>query len=105
MREATVGGANAIAHPLRGADGRDQVVGVVSVGRNGRPFTPSDRELFTYLAGQAARSMENVDLHETAARESVTDDLTGSPTAARSTTPSPARSSGPGASAVIWASC
>lgn len=77
VREATVGGANAIAHPLRGADGRDQVVGVVSVGRTGRPFTPSDRELFTYLAGQAARSMENVDLHETVARESVTDDLTG----------------------------
>jgi diguanylate cyclase (GGDEF)-like protein len=77
VREATVGSANAIAHPLRGADGRDQVVGVVSVGRNGRPFTPSDRELFTYLAGQAARSMENVDLHETVARESVTDDLTG----------------------------
>jgi len=76
-REATVGEANAIAHPLRGADGRDEVVGVVSVGRRGRPFTPSDRELFTYLAGQAARSVENVELHETATRESVTDDLTG----------------------------
>jgi len=76
-REATVGAANAIAHPLRGSDAHDEVVGVVSVGRHGRPFTPSDRELFTYLAGQAARSMENVDLHETAARESVTDDLTG----------------------------
>jgi diguanylate cyclase (GGDEF)-like protein len=76
-REATVGAANAIAHPLRGADGRDEVVGVVSVGRRGRPFTPSDRELFTYLAGQAARSVENVELHETVARESVTDDLTG----------------------------
>jgi diguanylate cyclase (GGDEF)-like protein len=76
-REATVGATNAIAHPLRGADGRDEVVGVVSVGRRGRPFTPSDRELFTYLAGQAARSVENVELHETVARESVTDDLTG----------------------------
>jgi diguanylate cyclase (GGDEF)-like protein len=76
-REATVGSANAIAHPLRGAGGMHEVVGVVSVGRTGRPFTPSDRELFTYLAGQAARSMENVELHETAARESVTDELTG----------------------------
>lgn len=75
--EATVGAANAIAHPLRGAGGMHEVVGVVSVGRTGRPFTPSDRELFTYLAGQAARSMENVELHETAARESVTDELTG----------------------------
>ncbi len=76
-REATVGAASAIAHPLRNVDGRNEIVGVVSVGRTGRPFTPSDRELFTYLAGQAARSMENVELHETAARESVTDDLTG----------------------------
>jgi len=76
-REASIGGAHAIAHPLRGAGGRDGVVGVVSVGRAGRPFTPSDRELFTYLAAQAARSVENVELHETAARESVTDDLTG----------------------------
>jgi diguanylate cyclase (GGDEF)-like protein len=77
VRETTLGVANAIAHPLRGADGRHEVVGVVSVGRSGRPFTPSDRELFTYLAGQAARSMESVNLHETVARESVTDELTG----------------------------
>jgi diguanylate cyclase (GGDEF)-like protein len=76
-REMAVGEANAIAHPLRGADGDEEVVGVVSVGRSGRPFAPSDRDLFSYLAGQAARSMENVQLHETAARESVTDDLTG----------------------------
>ena len=75
--EATVGTASAIAHPLRGADGRDEVVGVVSVGREGRPFTAGDRELFMYLAAQAARSMENVELHEMVARESVTDDLTG----------------------------
>ncbi len=75
VREASVGGANAIAHPLRAAAGRDEVIGVVSVGRTGRPFTPSDRELFTYLAGQAARSVENVELHETAARDSVTDHL------------------------------
>jgi diguanylate cyclase (GGDEF)-like protein len=78
VRETTVGAANAIAHPLRGGpEGRDDVVGVVSVGRTGLPFTPGDRELFEYLAGQAARSMENVGLHETAARESVTDELTG----------------------------
>ena len=76
-REVAVGDAYAIAHPLRGADGNEEVVGVVSVGRSGRPFAPSDRDLFSYLAGQAARSMENVQLHETAARESVTDDLTG----------------------------
>lgn len=75
--ESTVDGTSAIAHPLRSTDGSETVVGVVSVGRKGRTFTQSERELFDYLAAQAAVSMENVDLHETVARESVTDDLTG----------------------------
>ncbi len=76
-REVTIENATAIANPLRDADARDEIIGVVSVGRTGRPFTQNDRDLFTYLAAQAARSMSNVELHETAARESVTDDLTG----------------------------
>lgn len=76
-RETTLDDTAAIAHPLRGADALDEIVGVVSVARSGRPFTPGDRELFSYLAGQAARSMENVELHETTARQSVTDKLTG----------------------------
>jgi diguanylate cyclase (GGDEF)-like protein len=76
-REFSAGSANAIAHPLRGANGSSDVVGVVSIGRTGRPFTPGDRDLLSYFAGQAARSIENVQLHETAARESITDDLTG----------------------------
>ena len=80
-RETSSGDANAMAHPLRAANGHGgphgDAVGVVSVGRSGRAFTQSERELFHYLAGQAARSMENVDRHETATRESVTDDLTG----------------------------
>ena len=75
-RETTVGETTAIAHPLRGADASQEVVGVVSVARSGT-FSPGDRELFSYLAGQAARSMENVELHETTARRSVTDELTG----------------------------
>ncbi len=76
-RETTVAEVTAIAHPLRGADGGPEIVGVVSVARRGRPFAAGDRELFSYLAGQVARSMENVSLHETTARQSVTDDLTG----------------------------
>ncbi|MDP2711949.1 MAG: diguanylate cyclase [Solirubrobacteraceae bacterium] len=76
-REALAGDVTAIAYPLRGAGGSDEVVGVVSVARGGRPFAASDRDLFSYLAGQVARSMENVELHETAARKSVTDELTG----------------------------
>jgi diguanylate cyclase (GGDEF)-like protein len=49
---------------------------VVSVARGGAPFIAADRELFQYLTAQAAVAIENVDLHETVTRESVTDDLT-----------------------------
>ena len=76
-RETSSGEANAMAHPLAAAGGNGAAVGVVSVGRSGRSFTQSERELFHYLAGQAARSMESVDRHETVTRESMTDDLTG----------------------------
>jgi diguanylate cyclase (GGDEF)-like protein len=75
--EADVDGGWAIAHPLNGSDTRDGVVGLVSVGRSGRAFTAGERDLFHYLATQAGVSMENVGLHETVARESVTDELTG----------------------------
>ena len=77
VSEADVGEASALAHPLRGSDGSTAVLGVVSVGRVGRPFTQADQELFSYLAGQAAVSLENVDLHETVQRQAVTDELTG----------------------------
>ena len=75
--ETTIGAIVAIAHPLRGAQSSDEIIGAVSVARTGRAFTSGDRELFSYLAGQVARSMENVSLHETTARQSVTDELTG----------------------------
>ncbi|MEA2180293.1 MAG: hypothetical protein QOG77_3590, partial [Solirubrobacteraceae bacterium] len=75
--EAEVGDGCAIAHPLNGSETGDGVVGLVSVGRSGRAFTEGERDLFHYLATQAGVSMENVGLHETVARESVTDELTG----------------------------
>jgi diguanylate cyclase (GGDEF)-like protein len=75
--EVNQGKASALAHPLHGSDGSPAVLGVVSVGRTGRTFTQADRELFSYLAGQAAVSLENVDLHETVQRQAVTDELTG----------------------------
>jgi diguanylate cyclase (GGDEF)-like protein len=75
--EAAVGEGWALAHPLNGSDSREGVVGLVSVGRSGRAFTAGERDLFHYLATQAGVSMENVGLHETVARESVTDELTG----------------------------
>src|SRR4051794_13924489 len=79
--EVNDGEASAIAHPLYGSDdGQGSgpgVLGVVSVGRVGQPFTQADRELFSYLAGQAAVSRENVDLHEPVQRQAVTDELPG----------------------------
>ncbi len=81
-REATVGDVIALAHPLRATEQSDpegppRVTGIVSVARPARAFTPSERELFHYLAGQASVSIENVGLHETVERQAVTDELTG----------------------------
>jgi diguanylate cyclase (GGDEF)-like protein len=78
---ADVDGGYALAHPLRagpaaGADA-DTIAGLISVWRSERPFTHRERELFHYLAGQAAVSVENVGLHETVERQAVTDELTG----------------------------
>jgi diguanylate cyclase (GGDEF)-like protein len=74
-REVSGDAGSALGHPLRGA--RDEIEGVVSVWRRDRPFAPSERELFHYLAAQAGVSVENVELHETVQRQAVTDELTG----------------------------
>ena len=73
--EATQGDVSALAHPLRPDDGAVQ--GLVSIAREGHPFSADERELFHYLAAQASVSMENVDLHELVQRQAVTDELTG----------------------------
>ena len=75
-REISTGTGAALAHPLRAAEG-DEVLGLVSVWRRDKPFAPSERELFHYLAGQVGVSLENVRLHETVQRQAVTDELTG----------------------------
>lgn len=78
---ADIDGGHALAHPLRagpaaGAEA-DAIAGLISVWRAERPFSHRERELFHYLAGQAAVSVENVGLHETVERQAVTDELTG----------------------------
>jgi diguanylate cyclase (GGDEF)-like protein len=70
-------GAFALSHPMRGEEPDATVSGVISVARRERPFSQGERELFHYLAGQAAVSIENVGLHETVERQAVTDELTG----------------------------
>jgi diguanylate cyclase (GGDEF)-like protein len=75
--DVTSDGRSALRPSLvEGDEENRRVIGVVSVARGGAPFSPPDRELFQYLTGQAALAIENVDLHETVTRESVTDDLT-----------------------------
>jgi diguanylate cyclase (GGDEF)-like protein len=76
--EASVDDVAALSHPMRrGDDVHARVSGVVSVARRARPFSLAERELFHYLAEQAAVSIENVGLHETVERQAVTDELTG----------------------------
>ncbi|MEA2178247.1 MAG: hypothetical protein QOG77_1544 [Solirubrobacteraceae bacterium] len=75
--DAEVDEAAALSHPLRRDEHQARVSGVVTVARRGRPFNERERELFHYLAGQAAVSIENVGLHETVERQAVTDELTG----------------------------
>ncbi|HEV2061276.1 MAG TPA: diguanylate cyclase, partial [Solirubrobacteraceae bacterium] len=74
-REVSTEAGSVLGHPLRGP--HDAVEGVLSVWRRDRPFAPSERELFHYLAAQAGVSIENVELHETVQRQAVTDELTG----------------------------
>src|SRR3954471_1267248 len=70
--------AMAVALMARLGRGRAvEQVGVVSIARQGRDFEDSEYDLFAYLAGQAAVSIENVDLHETISRQALTDELTG----------------------------
>jgi diguanylate cyclase (GGDEF)-like protein len=52
-------------------------VGVMTVARRGEAFTPAQREVFLYLAGQVSSSIENIALHELVSEQAVTDGLTG----------------------------
>ena len=77
---ATVGDVHALAVPLVARLGRRRSlehVGVITIARRLRDFDESELDLFAYLGGQAAVSIENADLHETVQRQAVTDELTG----------------------------
>lgn len=74
----TVNQISALAAPIAHLDGApDQLRGIVSVARSGRPFTAAERELVASLARQTGISLENVHLHEQVQRQAVTDELTG----------------------------
>ena len=52
-------------------------MGAMTVVRQSEAFTPAEREVFLYLAGQVSSSIENIALHELVAEQAVTDELTG----------------------------
>ena len=51
--------------------------GLITVCREGRPFTEDDLELLRSLASQATLAMANVNMHYDIQRQAITDDLTG----------------------------
>ena len=73
--QVTRGRRRALAVPLATPGGALDVF--LSVARDGAPFSGAERELFDYLAREAAVSLENVDLHELVQRQALTDELTG----------------------------
>jgi diguanylate cyclase (GGDEF)-like protein len=90
MAEAREGDVFAISHSLAtagdGADGarREGPATALSgaamtIVRRGRDFDKGQRDVLRYLIGQAAASIENVELHELVAEQAVTDELTGLP--------------------------
>ena len=75
--EVTIDGRAALALPLRPPEEDSRLLGLISVARGDRDFTAGERDLFNYLAGQAAVAAENVELHELLHRQALTDELTG----------------------------
>ena len=77
ISEADDGGAHAIAHVLIGPGEDAEPVGTIAIARRETPFGPSEREVLRYLVGQAAVSVENIELHERVSEQAITDGLTG----------------------------
>jgi diguanylate cyclase (GGDEF)-like protein len=72
-----VDGRHVLAVPLGATEDRRRPGGVLSVVREGGAFSDDECALVESLAGQAAVSLENVQLHEQVRRQAVTDELTG----------------------------
>ena len=75
--EVSEDGVHALSSPMNPLGGSSQNLGVMSIARAGEPFADADRDVFKYLIGQAASSVENVALHEMVSEQAVTDELTG----------------------------
>jgi diguanylate cyclase (GGDEF)-like protein len=75
--EEELAGAVAIASSLGHIGDAEEPVGVMTVARAAGQFTVPERDVFLYLLGQAAASVENVALHELVSEQAITDELTG----------------------------
>ncbi|MDX6581749.1 MAG: hypothetical protein QOI10_933 [Solirubrobacterales bacterium] len=75
--EVAEDGAYAFASSLGRIGQSATPIGAMTIARAGQPFSANEREVFLYLVGQAAASVENVALHELVSEQAVTDDLTG----------------------------
>ena len=62
---------------LRPTERPGRLYGLITVGREGKPFTDEERELLRLLAAQTTLALENVDLHYLVRRQAITDELTG----------------------------
>src|SRR3954451_6297740 len=71
------GAVHALASPLRRLGEQPENVGVMTVAREGQELTAGERDVFLYLVGQVASSIEIIALHELVSRQAVTDELTG----------------------------
>jgi diguanylate cyclase (GGDEF)-like protein len=71
--------AHALSGPLRRIGEPGSKIGVMTVARRSGPFERAEQDVFRYLIGQAAASIENVALHELVSEQAVTDDLTQLP--------------------------
>jgi diguanylate cyclase (GGDEF)-like protein len=68
---------HAVSVPMGPLESGGRVHGLITVVREGEPFTYADRDLLRSLASQATLALENVDLHLQVSRQAITDDLTG----------------------------
>jgi diguanylate cyclase (GGDEF)-like protein len=68
---------HALARPLMcRRDGRSVTIGAIAVCRGGAPFTRDEQDLLSYLAAQAAASIESIDAQERLESQDAMDEVT-----------------------------
>jgi diguanylate cyclase (GGDEF)-like protein len=77
--ESARGDGFALAQPLTRTGAARGRRGSMTIARTGAPFDGAQREMLRYLAGQAAVSLENIELHELVSEDAITDAVTGLP--------------------------